>query len=320
MKDASSTMEPPEPAAPQRRWLHSVLRQRQARMGLAVLGLFLLFAIFGPWLVPYDASAFVTTPNQPPSAEHWFGSTAEGKDVFSQTVVGARLSLAVGFGTAALVMLIGAFIGLSAAYFGGWIDELLSLLINVFLVLPGLPLAVVLAAYLPPGPATLGLVLVITGWAWNARVLRAQALSLRRRDFVLAAELAGESALSIVFLELLPNLTSLLFSGFISACVYAIGAQVGLEFLGLGDLSVVTWGTNLYWAANGGALFTSAWWTILPTGVAVALVGFALTMINGAVDEAANPALRTRTDGRFGGTPGRLLTPVLAPPNQGQAS
>jgi peptide/nickel transport system permease protein len=123
-------------------------------------------------------------------------------------------------------------------------------------------------------------------------VLRAQLLSLREKDFVLAAIVSGEGRLRIIFREILPNMTSLLMSGFISATVYAIGAQVGLEFLGIGDVSVVTWGTNLYWAANDAALLTGAWWTVVPTGVCVALIGFALVLVNFAIDELSNPRLR----------------------------
>jgi peptide/nickel transport system permease protein len=279
----------------------------RAALGAAILLVFVLLAVFGPWVVPHDPSEFLTRPHQPPNGEYWFGSTGEGKDVFAQTVVGARLSLLVGFGTGLCVTLIGALVGVGAAYIGGVVDECANFVINVFLMLPGLPLAVVLAAYLPQGPATLALVLVVTGWAWNARVLRAQAQSLRHRDFVLAAVVSGESHLRVVLFEILPNLGSLLFSTFISASLYAIGAQVGLEFLGLGDVSVITWGTNLYWAQNSGALLLSSWWIIVPTGASVALVGFALVLLNGAVDELANPALRSR-----GPSDGRLLTPVRA--------
>jgi peptide/nickel transport system permease protein len=164
--------------------------------------------------------------------------------------------------------------------------------INVFLVLPGLPLAIVIAAYLPPSATTVAFVLVITGWAWNARVLRAQALMLRQRDFIAAAQVSGESHVRIITQELLPNMASLLVAQFIGSVIYAIGAQVGLEFLGLGDVSAVSWGTNLYWATNDAALLTGAWWTFVPTGLLVALVGFALVMLNAGFDEVTNPRLQ----------------------------
>jgi peptide/nickel transport system permease protein len=291
-----------------KRAIAALLRRRSALFGAGLLLLFVVIALFGPSLAPYDPQDFVTRPHQPPSARFWLGSTGEGKDVLSQTLAGARISLLVGFGTGLAVTAIGALVGILAAYLGGFVDEVLGFLINVFLVLPGLPLAVVLAAYLPQGPWTLGLVLVVTGWAWNARVLRAQALTLRRRDFVLAARVSGESSFRIILFEIVPNLTSLLFSTFIGACTYAIGAQVGLEFLGLGDVGVVTWGTNLYWAANSGAMLLSSWWTIVPTGVCVALVGFALSLVNTAVDELANPLLRSRGDQ----SSGTLLTPFVS--------
>jgi hypothetical protein len=124
------------------------------------------------------------------------------------------------------------------------------LLVNVLLVVPSLPLAIVIAAYLPPGPFTVGLVLVGTGWAWNARVLRVQTLSLRERDFVLAARVSGEPHWRIIFVEMLPNMGPILLTQMVGATTYAIGAQVGLEFLGLGDVGTVTWGSNLYWASN----------------------------------------------------------------------
>jgi peptide/nickel transport system permease protein len=249
-----------------------------------------LVAVVGPWLAG-DPGALVGLPLQPPSAAHWLGTNGQGQDVLAQVVVGTRVSLAIGFGVGLAVVLFGALVGITAGYFGGRVDALLSVLFNVFLVLPGLPLAIVIAAYLPSGPLTLALVLVVTGWAWNARVLRAQTLALRRRDFVAAAVVAGESNWRILTAEILPNMTSLVVAQTIGSTVYAIGAQVGLEFLGLGDVSTVTWGTNLYWAQNDSALLTGAWWTFAPTGLCVALVGFALTLLNSGFDEVTNPRL-----------------------------
>lgn len=225
------------------------------------------------------------------------------------------MSLLIGFLVGMVVVLIGATVGIAAGFFGGWIDDLLSLFTNVFLIIPGLPLAVVLAAYLEASPASIAFVLIATGWAWNARVIRAQTLSIAKKDFISAALTSGESRLRIMFFEILPNMTSLVVSGFIGAVVYAIGAQVGLEFLGMGDVSEVTWGTNLFWASNNQALLTESWWTIVPTGVSVALVGFALVMINFAIDEMTNPKLRSEADFRkfalaAGVRPG-FSTPVI---------
>lgn len=290
--------------------LSSVLGNAKARVGLALVVGFVLLAVVGPWLVG-DPDSFVAIPHDPPSWAHPFGTTGQGQDVLAQTVCGARVTLFVGALTGLLVVALGALVGGAAGYVGGRVDDALSVLMNVFLVMPGLPLMVVVAAWLPQGPATMTAVLVLTGWAWNARVVRAQTLSLRNRDFVSAAVVSGEPAWRIVVVELLPNMASLLVSAFIGATVYAIGAQVGLEFLGLGDLSTVTWGTNLYWASNDSALLTGAWWTFVPTGLGIALVGFGLTMLNFGLDEVTNPRLAAPNATALRGLgPGPVSTPV----------
>jgi peptide/nickel transport system permease protein len=272
-------------------WAHAIRRDRKASIGFVLIASFVVMGLVGPWLVG-DPDAMLGVPLQPPSFDHWLGTTGQGQDVLAQTVVGTRVSLLIGFGVGLAVVAIGAVIGVTAGYFGGGVDGALSLTVNVFLVLPGLPLAIVIAAYLPAGPATVALVLVVTGWAWNARVLRAQTLMLRQRDFIAAAVVSGESSLRIITRELVPNMTSLLVAQVIGSTVYAIGAQVGLEFLGLGDVSRVTWGSNLYWATNDSALLTSSWWTFVPTGVCVALVGFGLVILNSGFDEITNPRLQ----------------------------
>ncbi len=276
--------------------MNQLLKNRKALVGAVILLFFVAMALLGPLLVG-DASDFVAVPLQSPSLNHPFGTTGQGQDVLAQTVAGARISLLVGLAVGITVVAIGAVVGTTAGFFGGWVDDVLSLVINIFLIMPGLPLMVVLAAFLPAGPTSIGLVLVFTGWAWGARVIRAQTLSLRGKDFVAAAIVGGESPVRIVLVEILPNMTSLLASAFIGATIYAIGAQVGLEFLGLGDISQVTWGTNLYWATNDAALLTGSWWTFVPTGLCVALVGFSMAMINNAIDEVTNP--RLRSEGAF---------------------
>jgi peptide/nickel transport system ATP-binding protein/peptide/nickel transport system permease protein len=275
--------------------LRGFFASRKAAFGAAVVAAFAVMALVGPFVVG-DPTAFVAVPHLPPSWSHLLGTTGQGQDVLAQTVAGARVTLLVGFTVGVFVTLVGAFIGITAGYLGGRADAVLSVLINVFLVIPGLPLAIVLAAYLPPGPGSIVIVLSFAGWAWSARVFRAQALVLRNREFIQAAIVSGEGALRVVFVELLPNMASLVASAFITTTVYAIGAEVGLEFLGLGDPGSVTWGTNLYWASNDSALLTGAWWTFVPTGVCVALVGFALTMLSYAIDEVTNPRLAAGRD------------------------
>jgi len=185
-------------------------------------------------------------------------------------------------------------IGVTAGFMGGWVDHVLSLFINIFLLIPGLPLMIVLAALLPTGPGSIAAVLIITGWPWGARVLRSQTLSLSRRPFMEAARLSGDGTFSLIFIHLVPNIASLIGTSFIGATTYAVGAQVGLEFLGFGDPAQVTWGTNLYWATNDQSLLTGAWWTFLPTGLGIALFSFGLVLMTFALDEVTNPLLGTR--------------------------
>ena len=272
------------------RWASGIISNQKAFAGSCIILFFALTAIFLPFFI-HSPSDFLGTPLSPPSSEYIFGTNGQGQDVFSQTISGARQTLFVGFSAGILVVIIGALIGGIAGFYGGRIDDILSLLINVFLVMPGLPLMVILASWLPPSPGTLLGVLVLTGWAWNARVIRSQMMTFKNRDFVSAAIISGESNIRIIVVEIMPRMLSLLASAFIGASIYAIGAQVGLEFLGLGDVSTVTWGTNLYWASNDLALLTESWWTFVPTGLSIAIVSFALTLINFGIDEVSNPRL-----------------------------
>ena len=272
------------------RWFSGIISNQKALTGSVIILLFILAAILGPFFLK-SPTDFLSKPLSPPSGDNIFGTNGQGQDVFSQTIFGSRQTLLVGFSAGFLVVLIGALIGGIAGFYGGRVDDILSLMINIFLVMPGLPLMVILASWLPPSPGTLLSVLVLTGWAWNARVIRSQMMTFRNRDFVSAAIVSGEANIRIIVVEIMPRMLSLLASSFIGASIYAIGAQVGLEFLGLGDISTVTWGTNLYWASNDLALLTESWWTFVPTGLSIAIVSFALTLINFGIDEVSNPRL-----------------------------
>jgi peptide/nickel transport system permease protein len=276
-------------------WLQAVLRSRKATVGVLIALLLAAVALLAPVIAPGDPSDFVARPHQPPSAEHWFGTTGQGQDVFAQTVWGARSTIAVGVLVGLFTSAIGVLVGIGSGYLGGWVDDLFSLVINIFLIIPSLPLLVVLAAFLGSGnPAYMVFVLTLTGWAWPARVMRAQAMSLREKDFVAAAQVSGESGIRIVLAEILPNMFSIVVASFLGSTIFAIGAAAGLEFLGLGNPSSVSWGTNLYWAGNNAGLLTGAWWTFVPAGLGIALIAFAFVLMNYAIDEVTNPRLRSR--------------------------
>ncbi|HEY1012814.1 MAG TPA: ABC transporter permease [Herpetosiphonaceae bacterium] len=277
-------------------WLRGILRNPKAVFGLLILIVFALTAALAPVVAKNSPSKFVGKPHQAPSAKYWFGTQGQGKDVFAQTVWGARTSLTVGFATGLLTTFFGIVIGMTAGYFGGWVDDVLSLFTNVVLIIPGLPLLTILAAFLSPGKGTIILVLSLVGWAWPARVMRSQTLTLRTKDFVASSIVAGENHFTIIFREILPNMTSLIASSMFGSIIYAIGAETSLSFLGLTNVSDVSWGTNLYWAQNNAGLLVGAWWTILPSGLCVALIAFALAMINYAMDEITNPRLRAERE------------------------
>lgn len=284
------------PARQRWAWVGQLLRNKKAMLGGGIVLFFILMAVFAPVVAPGDPTDFVDRPHLEPSREYWFGTEGQGKDVFAQTVWGARVSLTIGFATGIVTTIVGVIIGMTAGYFRGRVDDVLSLLMNLFLVIPGLPLLVVIAAYLRPGTTTIILALAFTGWAWGARVLRAQTLSLREKDFVSAAIVSGESNFRIIFREILPNMASIIVGGMIGSVTYAIGAATALSFIGLGNVSDVTWGTNLYWAQNNAGLLVGAWWTFIPSGMCVALVAFGLSLINYAMDEVTNPRLRAERD------------------------
>ncbi|HUZ24657.1 MAG TPA: ABC transporter permease [Streptosporangiaceae bacterium] len=266
---------------------------KKAVFGAAVVLCFILVGLLAPVIAPGNPLAVVGPQNLAPSAQHLLGTTGEGNDVFAQVVWGTRNSLAVGFLTGATIAIIGVAIGLSAAFFGGWADNVLTLLMNVFLVIPGLPLLVVMAAFLPRTTLSVSFVLAIAGWAGSARVIRSQALSVVKRDYVAAATVIGERPLRIIVMEVLPSLSSLIASALFGAIGYGIGSLAALQFLGLGDLTTVSWGTILYWAQNNSSLLQGTWWQFVPAGACLALTCAAISMLNFAIDEVTNPRLRT---------------------------
>ncbi len=261
-------------------------------LGSAIVGFFIVVGLFGPFFMPYDPNATSHLFIASPSAAHLLGTTVVGQDIFSQLIYGTRTSVFWGLGTGLLVTLLSIIVGLVGGYFGSWIDDVLTLLTNVSLVLPSLPLAIVLAAYFPRGPLTISLVIVVTNWAWQARVLRSQTMSMRSREFVTAARACGERSWRIIFFEIFPNEIGLVVAGFVSTTIYVILTWAVLEFLGLGDGTIPSWGSMLYWAQQAGALGGGLWWWFIPPGACIAILGAGLSLINFGIDEIADPRLR----------------------------
>ncbi len=276
------------------RFWTTLISNPKAAFGAVIVALFLALGALAPLIAPAKVNERVGRPHQPPSAEHVLGTTRMGRDVLSQTLHGTRMSLAVGFGAGLVVTIIGVGVGVTAGYFGGKVDEGLNLLTNIVLVIPNLPLMLVLAAFIgQAGPLVIAGIIGCTAWGWGARVVRAQTLSLRERDYVKAAELIGEPSWRIIAVELLPNLTSIIGFNFIGSVLYAVVTEATLEYLGLGDPLSVSWGVLLYHAQTTSALQVGAWWEIAAPCVALILFGSALSLVNFALDEIANPRLRT---------------------------
>ena len=299
----------------------------KAKAGTVLLGVFVLAGIIGPLVTPYDPSYQNPSPAlslHGPSAAHLLGTTQSGQDVLSQLLEGIRLTLELAAVVGIVATALSVIVGVAAAFLGGFWDDLLSLLSNVFLVLPALPLLILLLGYLPQrGQTPTILVLSALGWPWGARVIRAQTLTIRNRDFIAASRETGERTWRIIAYEIIPNEVSLIAANFVNTVLYAIGASVALAFIGLADLSSWSLGTMLYWAQSQQALQLGAWWWFAPPGLAVALIGTSLVLLNTGIDELGNPRLRDASSvAKIGGR--RLHpadpTPVLhaAPPPRGR--
>lgn len=269
-------------------------RQKKAVAGLVIIVTLCLMALFAPVLAPGDPSERVGRSHQPPTVEHYFGTTKMGRDVFSQFVWGARPSLAVGFATGLAITALGTIVGLVAGYFGGRTDATLDLATNAVLVIPNIPLLILLASFAGTvGPLAIMAIIALTSWPWGARMTRSQTMALRQREFVVAARMVGEPHWRVIFVEILPNLVPLIGINVVGSIIYAIVAQTTLEYLGFGDPLRVTWGTMLYNAQNSSAIMVGAWWDIAVPAAGIALVGLGLALINFTFDEIANPQLRS---------------------------
>lgn len=276
------------------RWYEIIWSSGKARVGLIVLSLFVLMALFAPLIAPYSSQDGSFAPLLSPSATHPFGTTSQGYDILSQFVFGTRLSLLVGILGGAFASVLALVIGMISGYAEGTVvDNVLSFFTNLALVIPVLPLMMVIVAYSEVrGLFLLVFVIGVTSWAGAARAKRSQIITLRARDFVSAARFSGERALPIVFKEIMPNMTSLIVSGFIGAATGAITAEAGLSFLGLGDPTAASWGQMLAFANQAGALVQGFWIWLLVPGLALAVLVTSLTFINFGVDLLSNPHLR----------------------------
>jgi peptide/nickel transport system permease protein len=276
-----------------RRPLGALRRSRYLAAGATILSIFVLTGLLGPLFI-HNPQRFTSDQLAHPSWSHLLGTTQTGQDVFGQLVDSTRATLLVGFAAGLIATVVSVAIGVGGALSGGVVDDLLSLFSNVALVIPQLPLVIIVAAFVKgSGSWPEILVIALTSWAASARILRAQTLSLRERDYVLAARAGGEPAWRIALADVIPNELPIIGSQFIYASITAVLTQATLSFLGLADPAQLTWGNMLYFAQNDSALDSGAWWWFAPPGLCIALLGAGLAMMNFGLDEVFNPRLRT---------------------------
>jgi peptide/nickel transport system permease protein len=275
-------------------FIHALLTHPKGRIGVAIVVGVGLVALLAPHIAPYDPYDIRARGRrkQPPSAEHYLGTDASGRDVFSMLVHGARISLVVGLATALLISLLAAVMGGMAGYFGGIFDVVVMRAADVLFCIPGLPLMIVLTTYLGPGTSTMVIIFTVLGWAGLARIVRAQVLSVAHYTYVESAKVCGARPWRILWKHILPAVSPIIIINGINMATGMMLAEAGLSFLGFGDPKVVSWGKMLSQAQSGGALLFGMWWWIIPPGLAIFVTALGFLLVGLALEEILNPYLR----------------------------
>ena len=275
----------------------SFVRKKAGMLGLFMLLTTILMAVFAPWIAPTDPYESVRATADDvmasPSLQHPLGQDDIGRDVLSLTIYGARISLLVGFAASIIIVLLGCAVGLAAGYIGGRTDLILMRITDAILVIPSLPLMLIVIAVAGRSLGNIILVIGLLSWTYMARVVRAQVLSVKERQFVLRARALGLTSLGIVFIHVLPQVLPVIFAEVTLDVSFAILSEASLSFLGLGDPTLVSWGSMLNRAFMRGAVTQGAWWYLIPPGIALAWVTLGLTLLSNAVQEIINPRLQT---------------------------
>ncbi len=265
-------------------------------LGITLIAIVLIMTMLAPLFTSYDPmTRFEGVYHEPPSEEHILGTTSLGRDVFAQTLYGGRQSILVGLLAASITTILGMLVGISAGYLGGVYDSFVSTVTNIMMVIPTIVLLLIIASMLDGvSPLLISLIIGLTSWPWNSRVLRAQTMSISNRDFVRSAETLGENKFRILFVEIMPNMLSIISSAFVGTLIYSIMAHATLEFIGFGDPESVTLGTILFNAQNSGAFRSGKFFEVAGAIAVLVMIGLGLTLINFAIDEISNPKLKAQ--------------------------
>lgn len=270
-------------------------RQRMGLIGLAMLSLAVAVAVFAPLLAPYDPGERVRVSIDniyaPPSPEYLLGTDDAGKDVLTNLIYGARVSLTVGFFASFITLVIGGTVGIIAGFYGGRVENVLMRVTDILLVIPDLPLMIILIALLGRKLWVIIVVVGILSWTGTARVVRSQTLSVKERKFVQRARAIGAGNLYIVRRHIFPLVFPLMVVNAVLVISGIILYEATLAFLGLGDPTRLSWGQMLQFAFNRGAMSAGAWWVLVPPGLAIAWVALGLTLLGNGLERVFNPRL-----------------------------
>lgn len=261
------------------------------RTGLIILLLMITVALAAPILAPYDPYQQSTASLLSPSWSHWLGTNHVGQDIWSRLVFGARTSLLVGFGVGILATLLSTVFGVSAALVGGLYEKVVMRIVDAFIVIPMIIIIILISAYIRPGILILILLLSLLSWQGGARIMRAQALSLKERGHVAAAKSFGANRFYLAWRHIVPDLGPILLVEFIYGVRRAVFMEAGLAFLGISDPTVVSWGMMMRDALSFSYLNVWQWW-LVPTGVALSLIIIGLTFVGHAAEPVIEPRLR----------------------------
>ncbi len=297
-------LKPAVPSSPFRGFWNVFSKNRLAVVGLFMLVVIVIVAIFAPLLAPYDPKSYEGIQSSdiynPPSAAHWLGTDDAGKDVLSSFMYGSRVSLTVGFFAAFISIVIGGLIGIAAGFFGGRVENFLMRFTDTMLVIPDLPLIVVIVALTKPSLLNIIFVIGLLGWTTTARIVRSQTLAVKSRKFVLRARAIGAGNWHIILHHILPLVMPLLVVNAILVISLAILNESTLSFLGLGDPTAISWGQMLNFAFGRGAMSTGAWWALVTPGPLVVSTtpGAPLSSASATAAIAAAASLRISTKRR----------------------
>lgn len=278
---------------------HVIRGHRKGEVGALILLLMLFLAGFAPWIAPYEPLEKNANDDgtlkklESPSNEHLLGTTRQGRDIFSQVILGARTALFIGFTAATIVILIGTSVGIVSGYYGGYVDELLMRITDIFYGIPLLPFAIVVLTVLEQ---SIGWIILIIGtlyWRNSARIIRSDVLKLREEEFIKKAQTTGASNLRIIVKQILPNVLPISLLYFAFATGFAIVQAASIAFLGFGDPNRISWGRMIFSAWNNNAVFVQPYWVAAPA-LMIVLVVTSVYFVGQTYEEVANPRLRDR--------------------------